>query len=66
MERMGCTAEETVYVGDSEVDITTASNAGIDSIIVTWGFRQKADLEKAGAPVLVDDVPTMTDLILKA
>ena len=66
MERMGCTAEETVYVGDSEVDITTASNAGIDSIIVTWGFRQKADLEKAGAPVLADDVPTMTDLILKA
>ena len=65
MERLGCTADETVYVGDSEVDITTASNAGIGSIIVTWGFRQKADLEKAGADVLTDDVPSMTDLILK-
>ena len=64
MERLGCSPEDTVYVGDSEVDITTAANAGIDCIIVTWGFRKKEDLEKAGAKVLADDVITMKDLIL--
>lgn len=41
--------ERAVYVGDSEVDIQTASNAGMDSIIVTWGFRDSMFLMKHGA-----------------
>lgn len=35
----GVTKEETVYIGDSEVDLQTAHNAGIDVILVPWGFR---------------------------
>lgn len=46
--------EETVYVGDSEVDIQTASNAGLDCISVSWGFREADFLQKNGASVIVD------------
>lgn len=43
----------TVYVGDSEVDITTAVNSGIDSIIVDWGFRDRNTLIHKGAKRIV-------------
>ena len=54
MERMGVTAAETVYVGDSEVDIQTAKNAGVDCISVTWGFRSRELLIENGGTVLLD------------
>ena len=47
MKRMG--VKNPVYVGDSEVDVLTAKNAGIDGIFVTWGFRSKKELTEAGA-----------------
>lgn len=40
---------EAVYIGDSEVDIQTAKNACLPSLIVGWGFRDEADLLAAGA-----------------
>jgi len=46
--------EKTVYVGDSDVDIETAKNAGVDCICVTWGFRDKAFLEAYGGTQFVD------------
>ena len=49
MEALGVRPEETVYVGDSEVDIETARAAGVPCISVTWGFRDKPELEAAGA-----------------
>ena len=66
MEELGAAPEETVYVGDSEVDITTYRNAGTDSIIVTWGFRSRQDLEKAGADLLVDTTDALLSLLLSA
>lgn len=39
----------TVYVGDSEVDILTAKNAGLDCIAVSWGFRSREFLIENGA-----------------
>ena len=41
-------AEKCVYVGDSEVDVLTAKNAGVPCVSVLWGFRDKEDMEKAG------------------
>jgi phosphoglycolate phosphatase len=41
--------EETLYVGDSGVDMTTAQNAGVRAVAVLWGFRPKAELEAKGA-----------------
>lgn len=45
MEAMGITAEETIYIGDSNVDLDTAANAGIDSAWVSWGFRKRNEME---------------------
>ena len=38
-----------VYVGDSDVDILTAGNAGVPCLSVTWGFRGIEELTAAGA-----------------
>ena len=53
-ELIGVGRGECVYVGDSEVDVMTAENAGMDCIAVEWGFRSRRQLEEAGAPVIVD------------
>lgn len=41
MRLLGVTKEETLYVGDSDVDIVTAENAGLSCVAVTWGFRKE-------------------------
>lgn len=46
--------DEAVYVGDSEVDLATAKNAGLPCISVLWGFRDKEFLIENGAEILVD------------
>lgn len=51
MQELGCAPEDAVYIGDSDVDVLTAGNAGISCISVLWGFRDKAVLEEAGASV---------------
>ena len=40
--------DQCVYVGDSEVDILTAKNAGMPCLSVLWGFRDREDMESAG------------------
>ncbi len=49
MKSLGASAENTVYVGDSEVDIQTAKNAGIPCISVAWGFKDEEFLLQNGA-----------------
>ncbi len=49
MKELGCTAEDTIYIGDSDVDIMTAKNSGIPCISVLWGFRDKEFLLANGA-----------------
>ena len=56
--------EETVYIGDSEVDIETAANAGIDHIIVEWGFREPEFLKERGARVFAAVPGDIADRIL--
>ena len=46
MEAIG--VETCVYVGDSEVDVLTAKNAGVPCVSVLWGFRDREDMEAAG------------------
>jgi len=45
MDAMGVNPEETIYIGDSNVDLNTAANAGIDSAWVSWGFRKRNEME---------------------
>lgn len=51
---LGAGKENAVYVGDSEVDVQTARNAGLPVIGVAWGFRGREALAAAGAETIVD------------
>ena len=46
---LGVEANGCVYIGDSEVDVQTARNAGMRCISVLWGFRDRDFLEAEGA-----------------
>jgi len=54
MARAGAAPGETVFVGDSRVDVRTARAAGVSLVAVTWGLTSRADLVAEGATVLVD------------
>ena len=47
MDRLGATQEDTLFVGDSNVDIRTAKNGGLTGCGVLWGFRSREELEAA-------------------
>ena len=66
MDRLGVTQEDTLFVGDSNVDIRTAKNGGLTGCGVLWGFRSREELEAAGADVIVSTPQELLDLILKA
>lgn len=53
LRQLNATTEESVYIGDSDVDIDTARNAGMPCISVLWGFRDKDFLIEHGATTLV-------------
>ena len=61
---IGVPLKDCVYVGDSEVDLATAENAGIPCISVSWGFRDKELLESLGAKMLLDTVAELRDCLL--
>lgn len=54
MESLRIAPADAVYIGDSDVDLETAMNAGLNHIIVTWGFRDRPFLEERGAKVFAD------------
>lgn len=45
MEHFGFNAEECLYMGDTNTDMRTGKNAGLDTIGVTWGFRPESELQ---------------------
>ena len=59
----GISAEECIYVGDSEVDVQTAHNAGVKCIGVTWGFRDEAELRENGADFIAHNSDEVFNLI---
>ncbi len=63
-ERMDLSVHDCVYVGDSEVDIQTARNAGMDCISVTWGFRNEDQLIAAGANIIIHEPKELLRFIL--
>ncbi len=63
METLGVTADRAVYVGDSDVDLQTAQNAGLPCVSVTWGFRDRDFLTAHGAAVFADAPADILDLI---
>lgn len=52
-----------VYVGDSEVDVRTAKNAGVPCLSVLWGFRDREDIEAAGGQYFCESPAQLTEKI---
>lgn len=63
-KRLGLAVSDCLYIGDSEVDIQTAKNAGIECVSVCWGFRDAAFLEQAGATQTVHTPQELEKLLL--
>jgi len=55
MQQLGCTADNAVYIGDSDVDIDTARNSGLPCLSVLWGFRDRNFLITHGANTLLSN-----------
>lgn len=62
--KMGVSPKETVYVGDSMVDMLTAKNAGMLPVGVLWGFRGKEELVDNGASVLLENPSELMQKVL--
>lgn len=63
IKTLGAEKNECLYIGDSDVDIYTAENAGVDILGVDWGFRGRAELISAGAAAVVSSASQITEYI---
>lgn len=63
LEELGCHPEECLYVGDSEVDIETAKNAGLRMLSVDWGFRTRDELLQHGASRMISHPKEMLSFL---
>lgn len=64
LDTLGVAPQEAVYIGDSEVDIQTARNAGLDEVLVAWGFKGRAFLERQGAKRVADSPAEIALLLI--
>lgn len=55
MNHLNSSYENSVYIGDSEVDLLTAQNSSLPCISVSWGFRSKQFLINQGAKIIIDE-----------
>ena len=58
--------EQGIYIGDSEVDVLTARNAGLPCVSVLWGFRDREDMEAAGGMIFCQSVKELASCIHQA
>lgn len=63
LSQLGISTDEAVYVGDSDVDLQTAANAGLPCISVLWGFRSRDFLIAHGATVLAETPRDILSLV---
>lgn len=66
LRELGSVRKEAVYVGDSDVDIKTAENAGMPCISVTWGFRDREFLKEHGAGIFADTADDLEKYLQEA
>ena len=66
MQAIGADPAATLYVGDSNVDVDTAHNAGLPCCGVLWGFRTRQELTDAGAEHLAANAEELWNVIVKA
>lgn len=64
IEHTGIAKEDTVYIGDSCVDMQTGKNAGVTTVGVSWGFRPKAELESYNPDFIADNADELRKYLL--
>lgn len=64
MEYLHTEPKDALYVGDSEVDVRFAQNAGIPCLSVSWGYRTRQELIDAGATRILDDAGEIAEIVL--
>lgn len=64
LKELGSSKEESVYIGDSEVDFMTAENSGLPCISVLWGFRDKDYLIEQGAYCFAEKPQDIIDILI--
>ena len=62
---LGFSHEDTYFIGDSEVDVLTGKNAGMRTIAVSWGFRDRSVLEKEKPDIIVDTRQELLEYLKK-
>ena len=65
MKHFDVSADETMFIGDSDVDVLTAKNAGVPCLGVSWGFRGREDLVRAGANMIADNTEEALKVLLE-
>lgn len=62
-KKIGISPSDIAFVGDSDVDIKTAKNAGMFALGVSWGYRSREVLEAVGADAVIDDARSLSDYV---
>ncbi len=63
MNSLGLKKEACLFIGDTNVDIHTAKNAGMESVGVLWGFRDEKELSEAGADHIINHPAEILEFI---
>ena len=63
LKSLGADSAGAVYVGDTEVDMQTAENAGLDCICVSWGYRTKQELVELKAPAIAENTDELLAML---
>ncbi len=66
MRKLECAPEQTIYVGDSNVDVVFAHNAGVACVGASWGFRGREELEQAGADFIANVADDIYQFVIQA
>lgn len=61
MEMLG--VERCIYIGDSEVDVVTAKNAGVPCVSVLWGFRDKEEIKAVGGTIFCEKTENLPEIL---
>lgn len=64
MDAVGAAPAETIYIGDSNVDLNTAANAGVDSAWVSWGFRRIDEMSDCTITRAFDSADALQQFLL--
>ena len=63
IEKIGVDKKDCLFIGDTNIDIHTGKNAGIDTVGVLWGFRDRAELEEAGADYIISKPQELINIV---